>query len=320
MGSSDANSAAWLDTLGAPFVVREAPAPPAPASPDVVLRIHAVAINPVDARRQTDSMYTPTYPWIIGSDAAGTVVSCGDEVDNVKPGDKVIALTDEYRTQLSSHGFFQRFTVISSGTLCKVPDGLRFENACVLPLGLCTAAGILFEKETLDLEWPTTNDNERAERDHKDEVVVVWGGSSSVGCSAIQLLRAAGYRAIATASKRNFELVKECGAEAVFDHTDDDCVDQICCWVEGEELRLAGVAAIIIDPEAHKSCAQVARRLPGKKFVSTSLPRHAVPEPDLGEGIQTSNCKSTHVKVTDSANVFSRSGGPTARSRRAYLE
>lgn len=292
MSSSDTNFAAWLDAPGTPYVVREAPMPPTLASDEVVLRIHAVAINPIDAHRQKAGMYTPSYPYILGSDAAGTVVSCGNEVKGVTAGDKVIALTDEYITHLSSHSFFQQFAVVGNRPLCKIPDALRFEDACVLPMGVCTAAGMLFEKESLDLEWPTLDDDVRAKRNHDGEIVVVWGASSSVGCSAIQLLREAGYRVLATASKRNFDLVRECGAEAVFDHTGEDCVDQVCKWVEDKKLQLAGVLAVVINPDVHQKCAQVAQRLPGNKFVSTSLPRGVVPEPDLGEGIKTSNCKS----------------------------
>jgi len=291
MSSSETNSAAWLDALDTPFTVREAPMPPSPAPDEVVIRIRAVAFNPVDAYRQTAGLYTTSYPWIIGCDASGTVVSCGNEVQNLKVGDNCIALSDEYTTQLASHSFFQRFAVVSSKTACQVPKDLKYEDACVLPLGLCTAAGMLFEKETLDLDWPTTNKDEQARRGHSSEIIVVWGASSSVGSCAVQLLVAAGYRVIATASKHNHSLVQECGAEAAFDHADEDCVDQICRWAEERKLQLAGVAAVIIQPEAHQKCAEVARRLPGKKFVSTSLPRGAMPEPDLGEDIKTSNCK-----------------------------
>ncbi|KAK5941858.1 hypothetical protein PMZ80_005809 [Knufia obscura] len=290
MSSSETNSAAWLEAMGKPFVVREAPMPPAPASQEVVVRIHAVAINPIDAYRQARGIYTPSYPYILGFDAAGDVVSCGDEVSDVKPGDKIIALSDDLVAHSSSHGFFQRFAVVGDRPLCKIPSELSYEDACVLPMGVNTAAGMLFENVTLDLEWPTTDEKERAKRHHSGEVVVVWGASSSVGCNAVQLLKAAGYRAVATAGKHNFDLVKECGADAVVDHTATDAVDQVCKWVEEQNLQSAGVTAMIINEEVLQKCAQVAQRLPGKKFVSTSLPRGVRPEPDLGEGITTSNC------------------------------
>lgn len=318
--ASDMNFAAWLDASGTPFVVREAPMPPAPASDEVVLRIHAVAINPFDAARHSNGMYIPSYPYIIGSDATGTIVTCGNEVKTVTAGDKVMALTDEYITHLSSHSFFQRFAVMGSKMVCKIPDGLTYEDACVLPMGVCTAAGMLFEKESLDLEWPTLNDGVRAKRKHEGEIVVVWGASSSVGCSAMQLLRAAGYRVLATASRHNFDLLKQCGAEAVFDHTDAGCVDRVCSWVEEKKLQLAGVLAVVINPELLQKCGQVAQRLPGNKFVSTSLPRGLMPEPDLGEGIRTSNCKSMLLRPTKVLTWLPRSGYFAARSPRVLVE
>jgi len=250
-----------------------------------------VAINPVDAVRQKVGMYIPSYPHVFGCDAAGTVVSCGSDVKDFAAGDRVTMVADEFANQLSSHGPFQRFVVLARGSLCKIPDALKFEDACVLPLTLATAAGMLFEKESLDLEWPTTDVTTRSNRNHGEEIVVVWGASASVGCCAVQMLRAAGYRVLATASKHNFELVKECGAEAVFDHTEEDCVDQVCKWVEDKKLRLAGVLAIVINPDIFEKCGQVAKRLPGNKHVATSLARGIMSEPDLGEGIKVSSCE-----------------------------
>ena len=89
--ASPKNAAAFLDAEKAyPFVVREVPYP-TPAPDRVIVRTHAIAINPADARMQYDAIFPTTYPLILGSDIAGEIVEVGDAVKHRKKGDRVMA-------------------------------------------------------------------------------------------------------------------------------------------------------------------------------------------------------------------------------------
>ncbi|KAK5082979.1 hypothetical protein LTR05_006861 [Lithohypha guttulata] len=291
---SSKNMAAFLDKPGTPFAVREAPMP-TPAAHELVLRVHSVAINPTDYFRAAQGRDVPedSYPYVIGCDGAGVVHSVGNDVGHFNVGDRTMAMSTEFFVHKADHGMFQRYVVIDGRHACKIPDRLSFDEACVSPLAMATAAGALFEKESMDLNWPRlagTSEFGEQQKTHANDVVVVWGGSSSVGCCAIQMLKAAGYRVVATASKRNFDLCTQAGAEAVFDYNDEECIDRVCKWVEQRGLQSAGAFPVVIDPSSFEKCAAIAKRLPGRKYVTTTLPRGLLPKPNLGEGIGVGDC------------------------------
>lgn len=167
---------------------------------------------------------------------------------------------------------------------------MSFTDAAVLPLCLTTAAGMLFESETLALRWPMGKDalakfTEQAEQGSSPgpgpaEVVTVWGGSSAVGVSAIQLLKAAGYRVVGLSSARNHELLRSSGADACFDYGDERVVSQVCEFVKEKGWRSAGIIAaaglLPPGPDAEKTrvkCGELAIGLGGRMIVSTCLAR-----------------------------------------------
>lgn len=85
------NTAAWLTAEKQhPFEVKEAPYPELTAE-EVIIKNHAVAINPVDWKIQRMGIFSPQYPTILGTDVAGEVVEVGSSVKNVKKGDRVTA-------------------------------------------------------------------------------------------------------------------------------------------------------------------------------------------------------------------------------------
>lgn len=287
MSAPQRNLAAYLDEANAPFRVAEAPIGTAEAN-EFILKVHAVAINPVDHARQSLGFFIDSFPYIFGCDGAGVVESVGSSVTKLKPGDRVIAMSNEFYCKKTSHAMFQERAVILEDHACKIPDSLEYTSAAVLPLGISTATAMLFEDATLGLRLPYLT---REEEKKSEEVLIVWGGSSSVGASDIQLAKAAGYHVVGIARKHNFNIMKDAGAEGVFDHTDDDVVDQVCKFVEGKGWTSVGIADAISTEPTLKSSAEIALRLPGRKFVSTVLPRGIRPEPDMPEGVQASNCK-----------------------------
>jgi NADPH:quinone reductase-like Zn-dependent oxidoreductase len=121
----------------------------------------------------------------VGSDCAGVVVEVGSNVTRFKVGDHVVghSLGMEKKYNKSSMGAFQLYTMLLASMTSAIPESLEFEKAAVLPLGLSTASCGLFQKDQLALRHPTVG----ADKPDNKEVLIVWGGSSSVGCNAIQV-------------------------------------------------------------------------------------------------------------------------------------
>ncbi len=204
------NTALWMAKRGARLQVDPAPHTHAQAD-EIVVRARAVAVNPVDGiPGLAYRLILPRlkFPAVIGGDLAGEVVEVGTNVKRFKIGDRVtgLALGLEQSRNRAAEGAFQHYVVLLQHMVTPIPDGLSFEQACVLPLTLSTAATGMFQKDHLGLAMPTANPADR------NETVLVWGGSTSVGCNAIQLACCAGYRVVATSSPRNFELLRSLGA------------------------------------------------------------------------------------------------------------
>jgi len=162
-----------------PLEVKSAPYK-SPGEHQIVIKSHAVAINPVDwAIQSRGNALFPflTYPFIGGSDAAGEVVEIGSSVTRFKVGDRVVGNT----LCLAGEGAFQEYPILVDNMASHIPDDMSYESASVLPLGLSTAASGLFQKDKLALQLPTVPPKSTG------KTVLVWGGSTSVGCNAIQV-------------------------------------------------------------------------------------------------------------------------------------
>lgn len=162
------------------------------------------------------------------------------------------------------HGGFQLYTVCKDIIVSPIPDSLSFEQAVVLPLAISTAATGLFKKDRLALPYPTNASKPTGKS------VLVWGGSSSVGSSAIQLAAAAGVTVVTVASSHNLEYVKSLGAEHAFDYKSPSVVDDIVSAVKG--TGFTGVFDAISTAESTKIWAQVFQKLGGGGKYATTLP------------------------------------------------
>lgn len=260
------NQALWLPAKRQPFKVGPAPYT-APGANQIVVRNRAVAVNPVD--RLTRTMGDFILPWlrypaIVGSDLAGEVVEIGSAVTRFKVGDRVMghAVGVEKARNAPAEGAFQHFTVLLDHMAASIPDTLTFEQACVLPLGLSTAATGLFQKDLLALRWPTSTSEKVG------ETLIVWGGSTSVGSNAIQLAVAAGYDVVATASPRNFAYLEGLGASQVFDYRSPTVVKEITSALQGR--RMAGAFAVGIG--STRACIDILGALPGRRFIAFATP------------------------------------------------
>jgi len=265
------NSAAWIEAPFADLVVRPSPVP-SPGPGQVVVQVRAVAVNPLDAIVQSNGrlMYRwLDYPVVLGEDVAGVVVAVGEGAHRFAVGDRLVAYAtglEKGRDHVSGGGF-QHLVAVDEALAAPIPDHVAFDDAVVLPLALSTAAAALFETSQLGLDH-TRLDRARLDpsRPADDEVVVVWGGSTSVGGNAVQLARAAGYRVITTASPQHHGTMQTLGAEAVFDYRADDVVASVVAATRG--ARVVGVVAIAVG--SAEPCVEIAAKTGTRRVALTS--------------------------------------------------
>jgi NADPH:quinone reductase len=173
---------------------------PAPGPRDLLVRVRAVSVNPVDykVRRRTQD----AAPRVLGWDAAGEVVAVGASATRFAPGDRVY-----YAGDINRPGANAELHVVDERIVGRMPANLSFAQAAAVPLTALTAWEALFER--LEVQRP------RAGNGH----LLVIGGAGGVGSMAIQLAARAGLRVIATASRpESTAWVRELGAHAVLDH------------------------------------------------------------------------------------------------------
>ncbi|OTA92181.1 hypothetical protein M434DRAFT_22026 [Hypoxylon sp. CO27-5] len=271
------NHAAYLvDKHGKPLEVRPAPYT-TPSIDELVVEVKAIAINPVDVGVQLlGSLMFPwiKYPAIVGNDVSGVVVEVGSGKASklFRPGDRVFghAVGTDKRSNNAAEAAFQKYTVLRYNLASKIPGSLSHEQTSVLPLGLSTAACGLFMKDYLALRLPksapeadgTTSITTSGES--RNEAVIVWGGSTSVGSNAVQLAHAAGYEVLATASPKNFEYLKSIGASKVFDYKQVNAVRDIISALQNKTCA----GAIAIGDRSLEACIDIVGAVPGRKFVS----------------------------------------------------
>ncbi|KAH7250371.1 chaperonin 10-like protein [Fusarium redolens] len=254
------NKAAYLLSPNSPLIeVKPAPVPQ-PGPNELLIQTQAVAINPVDAVKQSmgNMMFEwLTYPLILGYDVAGQVVKTGVDVTRFKEGDRIVGVAAgmDKRGRRPDEGAFQQLVVIREHLAIKVPDGMKSADASVLSLTAVTAACTLFQEDQLGLQMPQI----KAHREPTGETVLVWGASTSVGKNAVQLAVAAGYDVIATASPKNWEAVRGLGASAVFDYRSSSVIDDVVTSLK--DKKCAG--AVAIGQGSLAKCVDIINRIPG---------------------------------------------------------
>ena len=272
------NKALWLTAKRAPFTIGPAAYQAAGAN-QIVVRVRAVAVNPFDRMIQTiGDIITPwiSYPFVVGSDVAGDVVEIGSGVTRLRVGDRVVgyAAGSDKQRNCAAEGGFQDYVVLLAHMAAPIPDGMAFEAAAVLPLGISTAACGLFQKDFLAMSAPS------AAPTPTGKTLLVWGGSTSVGSNAIQLAVAAGYDVITTASPGNFAYVKRLGAREAFDYRSQTVIADIVSALRGREI--AGALAIGVGSAA--ACIAIVGASEGNRFVALATPPASFDAVPAGRG------------------------------------
>jgi Zn-dependent alcohol dehydrogenase len=225
-----------------------------------------------------------------------TVVEVGSGVTRFKVGDRVVGLATGLDFQTgdgkNSRGAFQLYTILQTNITSEIPSNLSYESASVIPLALSTAASGMFSKDFLAMEYPTVPPKPTG------KTLLVWGGSTSVGCNAIQLAVSAGYEVISTTSPKNFDLVKKLGASQVFDYSSPTVVSDLIEAFKGKTCAGAvaiGLAMTTATSGLAEACVEVVAKSEGTKFVATAQP----PPKDLAPGVDAKFILGGSVKDTE---------------------
>jgi zinc-binding alcohol dehydrogenase family protein len=176
---------------------------PGPGPRDLLVKVEAVSVNPVDTKRRTDPAKTDNAPRVLGWDAAGTVAAVGAQVTLFKPGDAVF-----YAGDVTRPGSNSELHLVDERIVGKKPKSLDFAQAAAMPLTSITA-------------WEAYFDRMKIPRDGsaKGATLLILNGAGGVGSIGIQIARLAGLKVIATASRpETVAWVKELGADHVVDH------------------------------------------------------------------------------------------------------
>ncbi|KAF4626985.1 hypothetical protein G7Y89_g11170 [Cudoniella acicularis] len=152
-------------------------------------------------------------------------------------------------------GFDVAAEVVEPDLTSHISSTMPYEQAAVIPLGLATGAAAPLRKGQLALDVPTASSK------RKGKTVLAWGGSTSVGCNAIQLAAAGGYEVITTCSPSNYALAKSLGATQVFSY---DNVPGIIKAFEGK----TSAGAISIGPSGAEACMSILSQTKSAKVVS----------------------------------------------------
>jgi NADPH2:quinone reductase len=223
-----------VEEFGEPEVMRLVDLPdPEVSGEQVLVRIHAAGVNPVDTYiRAGTYARRPQLPYTPGSDGAGVVAGVGVDLGGVRPGEHVFLSG-------SISGTYAELAICTPEQVHPLPEMATFAQGAALGVPYATAYRALFDRGQVRF----------------GETVLVHGASGGVGTAAVQLARAAGVRVFGSAgSSEGRELVRDLGADQVFDHKDPsyrqailnatgghgvDCILEMLANVNlGEDLRL----------------------------------------------------------------------------------
>lgn len=178
---------------------------PVPTGRQVLVRVCAVSVNPIDTYIRAGAVAMPLpFPYIIGCDVAGVVQAIGPTVTRYKIGDRVWGSNQGL---MGRQGTFAEKVAVDEEWLYPIPDGVSEVDAAAIALvGITAHLGIA-----------------RHARLQAGETLFINGGSGGVGSAVIQMAKAIGARVIATAgSEANVARCRALGADDVFNYKTDD--------------------------------------------------------------------------------------------------
>lgn len=202
--------AAYITELGSADVIRYGELPvPAPGPTDVLVRVQATTVNPVDTFVRSGAYATPTpFPFVIGRDLVGTVAALGAGAAGFSSGQLVWCNSLGHGGR---QGAFAEYAVVAADRLYAVPEGVDPVDLVAAAHPAATAWLALLRHARLRL----------------GEVVFVGGAAGNVGSAAVSLAARAGAHVVATARPDDADMVRSLGAAEVLDYHARDLTDRL---------------------------------------------------------------------------------------------
>lgn len=201
-----------LDRFGGPETLKVQTVPaPEPAADEILIHVESAGVGAWDPFEREGGFVEVSgraaeFPYVLGTDGAGTVAAVGEKVKGLKEGDRV------YAAELGNPkgGFYAEYAVVKADNASLIPGKLKMDQAAVLPSdGLTALKGL---EDVLRLQ--------------PDESVMIFGASGGIGHLAVQLAKRLGARVFAVASGDDgVSFVKRLGADAAVDGRSDNVLD-----------------------------------------------------------------------------------------------
>jgi NADPH:quinone reductase-like Zn-dependent oxidoreductase len=221
---------------------------PTPASDEVLIKVHAAAINPIDWKMRAGyvkEVFPLTFPSTLGWDVSGTVEEAGDNATQFKRGDEVYALV--------KGGGYAEYVVAKEAVVAKKPRTVDHVHAAAVPVAGLTALQALFEVAQL----------------HAGQKVLIHAAAGGVGNFAAQLAKARSAYVIGTASSKNQAFLGDLGVDKAVDYQKtpfEDAardVDVVLDTVGGETqersfkiLKKGGILVSLVQPPSQESATK----------------------------------------------------------------
>lgn len=191
--------------FGGPEVLKYEDVPdPTPGSGQVLIKVQAVGVNPVETYIRSGSNAALPRPYTPGSDAVGVIEAVGDGVTGWKPGDRVY-------TSATVTGAYAEKTVADAKTVYRLPENISFVQGAGINIPYATAYCSLFMRA----------------HGAPGETVLVHGASGGVGTAAVQIARSHGFTVFGTAgTEEGLKLAREQGAHQVFNHREEGYLEK----------------------------------------------------------------------------------------------
>lgn len=215
--------AVLMTAVGGPDVlhVQDIEAPTLSSSTDVLVKLKAAGVNPIDTKLRAGFYPMENLPAVLGCDGAGIVEQCGSDVTRVKEGDEVYF----FHGGLDGiQGNYAEYKVLDERFVAFKSKSINFTQAAAAPLVLLTAWEALFDRAHLT----------------KGQTVFINAGAGGVGHVAIQLAKYIGAKVCTTVSnEEKAAFVKELGADLIINYKEQDIVEAIMEWTGGKGVDVA---------------------------------------------------------------------------------
>ena len=265
-----------IHNYGGPEVLHYEDAPrPQPQEGEVLVRVHAAGVNPIDWKVREGHMkdfWPHEFPLILGWDLSGVVEELGRGVFRFKIGDEVYSLPDPTR-----NGAYTDYIVVRESELALKPKSLHHLRAAVVPLAALTAWQSLFDTAQLQ----------------PGQRVLIHAGSGGVGHYAVQFAKWKGAYVFATASTKNQDLLRDLGVDTPIDYTTHRFEDV---------ARNIGIVLDTIGGETQERSWQILRK--GGALVSLVEPPSEDKAKELGVRPALLGAQPNGAQLSEIANII----------------